>query len=126
MGETNISGAEWHVMEVIWERRDRDGGGGRRRPLLGDRLEAPYHPHPPCPARGEKSPGRQPDGNRYLYRPLIQRDRCVRQESQSFLHRVFRGDVGELLIHMVRDADISAAQIKQLKRLLNEKHPRNE
>ena len=67
----------------------------------------------------------QPDGNRYLYCPLVRRDRCVRQESQSFLRRVFRGDIGELLVHMVRDADISAAQIKELKRLLDEKHPRN-
>ena len=68
----------------------------------------------------------KPDGNRYLYRPLVRRDRCVRQESQSFLRRVFRGNVGELLIHMVQDADVSAAQLKQLKRLLDEKRPRNE
>ena len=67
----------------------------------------------------------QPDGNRHLYRPLVRRDRCVRQESQSFLRKVFRGDVGELLVHMVRDADISAAQIKELKRLLDEKRSRN-
>jgi BlaI family penicillinase repressor len=126
VGETNISDAEWRVMEVIWERATATAAEviaalssatawkhRTIRTLLARLVE-------------KKVLAARPDGNRYLYRPLVRRDRCVRQESQSFLHRVFRGDAGELLVHMVRDANISAAQIKELKRLLNEKHPRSE
>ncbi|OWK35578.1 Transcriptional repressor, BlaI/MecI family [Fimbriiglobus ruber] len=64
------------------------------------------------------------DGNRYLYRPLVSRRTCVREEGHSFLKKVFGGDATELLVHFVRGADISPAQIEELKRLLDEKHPR--
>ena len=121
MGETNISGAEWRVMEVLWDRSTAtaaeviaalsptaDWKHRTIRTLLARLVE-------------KGALAAEPDGNRHIYRPLVARDRCVRQESQSFLRRVFHGDVGELLVHMVRDADISAAQIKELKRLLDEK-----
>jgi BlaI family penicillinase repressor len=126
VGETNISGAEWRVMEVIWERTTATAAEvvAALSPSIGWK----HRTIRTLLARlvGKGALAARPDGNRYLYRPLVRRDRCVRQESQSFLRRVFRGDVGELLVHMVRDADISAAQIKELKRLLDEKRPRNE
>ena len=126
MVETNISGAEWRVMEVIWDRATATAAEVVA--ALSSTTEWKHRTIRTLLARlvEKKVLAAQPDGNRYLYRPLIPRDRCVRQESRSFLRRVFRGDVGELLIHMVQDADISAAQIKQLKRLLDEKRPRNE
>ncbi len=40
------------------------------------------------------------DGPRYVYRPAVTRRRCVREESRSFLERVFKGDVGSLLLHL--------------------------
>ena len=125
MGETNISGAEWRVMEVIWERTTATAAGvvAALSPSTGWNHRTIRTLLARLVEKGVLAA--QPDGNRYLYRPLVRRDRCVRQESQSFLRRVFRGNVGELLVHMVRDADISAAQIKELKRLLDEKHPRN-
>ncbi len=125
MGETNISGAEWRVMEVIWERTTATAAEVVA--ALSPSTRWKHRTIRTLLARlVEKGVlAAKPDGNRYLYRPLVRRDRCVRQESQSFLRRVFRGDVGELLIHMVQDADISAAQIKELKSLLDEKHPRN-
>jgi BlaI family penicillinase repressor len=124
MAETNISPAEWRVMQVIWDRKTATaaeviealaGETGWRhrtiRTLLG-RLVA------------KEVLAAEAEGNRYVYRPAISRARCVRDQSRSFLNKVFGGDTAELLVHFVRGAAISPEQIEELKRLLDDKLPR--
>ena len=48
------------------------------------------------------------------------REACARLESRSFLSRVFDGDVAPALLHLLKSADLSPAEIDQLKRLLDE------
>jgi BlaI family penicillinase repressor len=45
----------------------------------------------------------------------------MRQESRSFLNKVFRGDAGQMLVHFLENEKITPEQIKQLKALLNAK-----
>jgi BlaI family penicillinase repressor len=61
------------------------------------------------------------DGPRYVYRPAVTRKRCVREEGRSFLDRVFKGDVGSLLLHYVSEAKIDADDLEALRRALDEK-----
>ena len=117
----NISDAEWQVIRIIWERAPVSAAE-----VIG-RL---------CPANGwshrtvrtllarlvEKGAVRtKADGNRYLYRARVTRSRCVRAEGKSFLEKVFGGDAAELLVHFVRNANMTPGQIDELKRLLDEK-----
>src|SRR4051812_14172509 len=46
-------------------------------------------------------------GNRYLYRPQVTREQCVRAETRSFLARVFTGATGPMLVQFVRQARLS-------------------
>jgi BlaI family penicillinase repressor len=122
----HISDAEWQVMQVIWEHRSATAAeviallspqtGWRHRTvrtLLARLVE-----------KGALST--RAEGNRYVYTPLVSRARCIRQESRSFLNKVFGGDVAELLVHFMRDTNIPAEEIDKLKRLLDEKRPRRE
>ena len=43
------------------------------------------------------------DGHRYVYRPLVTRQKCVRAEGRSFLNKVFAGDAAELLVELSQD-----------------------
>jgi BlaI family penicillinase repressor len=61
------------------------------------------------------------EGKRYLYRPAVSRDACVRGESRTFLARVFGGKLGPMLAHFVQDTRLTKADINQLKRLLDGK-----
>lgn len=61
------------------------------------------------------------EGKRYLYEPLVSMDACRRQESRSFLERVFGGEPAPMLLHLVKESDLSPEEIQQLKRLLTEK-----
>src|SRR5436309_2130718 len=116
MAGVRISDAECRVMQVVWERKAATaaeviaalaGSTGWQhrtiRTLLARLVD-----------KGVLAA--EADGNRYLYRPLASRSKYVRQESQSFLQRVFGGDAAELLVHFVRGADISPEQVAELKR----------
>lgn len=128
MAETsiNISDAEWQVMQLIWEHRS--AAAAEVIALLSPRTGWQHRTIRTLLARlVEKGAlSARAEGNRYVYTPLVSRSRCIRQESRAFLNKVFGGDATELLVHFVRDTNISAEEIDKLKRLLDEKRPTRE
>ena len=121
MAEARISDAEWRVMQVVWRRKEATAAA-----VIADLAATSGWRHRTIRTLLARLVGKgvlaaQADGNRYLYRPLVSRGKCVREESRSFLQRVFGGDAGDLLVHFVRGADIAPEQIEELKRLLDEK-----
>jgi BlaI family transcriptional regulator, penicillinase repressor len=117
----NISDSEWEVMNVVWSRAPvaaseivavlsaKNGWHSRTIRTLLDRLVK------------KKALVYEVDGKRYLYRAKVLMDVCVRQASQGFLQRVFGGEPGSMLIHLVQHAELSDQEIAQLKRILSEK-----
>jgi BlaI family transcriptional regulator, penicillinase repressor len=116
-----ISDAEWRLMRILWRRRAAtaadvieellpETGWSHRtvRTLLGRLVE-------------KGAIVFEQEGNRYVYRPKVTQSRCVRQETRSFVEKVFGGDATELLIHFVQNEAITPQQVDELKRLLDEK-----
>ena len=115
-----ISEAEWQVMNVIWNDQ----------PLTSQEIVAQLT------AQSDWSPTTiktmlhrlvkkealtfEKEGNRYLYRALVSRQDTVKQESQSFLDRVFGGNTAPLLSHFVNSGKLTPDQISELKQLLEE------
>ncbi len=85
MGETNISGAEWRVMEVIWQRPTATAAEVIA--ALASATDWKHRTIRTLLARlVEKGVlAAQPDGNRHLYRPLIHAatNVCGRKASRS-------------------------------------------
>ena len=125
-----ISDAEWEVMKVVWDHGPLTAGDVVRR--LGD--VPPGHP-----ARGwrprtvktllarlvrkkavaateEAGAG---ESRRFLYRAAVAREQCVRQETRSFLDRVFGGAAGPMLAHFVSEAPLTDDEIRRLRDLLD-------
>lgn len=69
----------------------------------------------------KKALGFQKEGRAYLYRPLVREVDCVKAVSESFLDRVFGGSLTPMLAHFVEHRKLSAADIRELKRLLEHK-----
>lgn len=119
---TNISDAEWDVMNVIW-----DAPG----PVLAnDVVEALASKKDWSPRTvktllnrlvKKKALGYEVQGKSYLYRPRVSREQCARAESRSFLSRVFGGASGAMLAHFIEQADLSPDEIRQLKKILERK-----
>jgi BlaI family penicillinase repressor len=121
MRPTKISDSEWQVMSIIWENnpiaasevvdalQKQKGWHSRTTRTLLDRL---------VKKRALKV---IPEGKRYQYSPLITMEESVRQESQSFVERVFGGEPVSMLMHLVGETNLSKADIKKLKDMLNKK-----
>src|SRR5215475_10260509 len=116
-----ISDAEWDVMEAVWEagpcvaaavirrlRATHDWNHSTIRTLLARLVE-------------KGALAYDVDGARYIYRPAVSRQQCVRQEGRSFLEKAFGGDVAALLAHFVAEASLDREQVEQLRRLLAQK-----
>jgi BlaI family penicillinase repressor len=115
-----ISDAEWDVMQVAWRRGDftaqemidelshRDWSPRTVKTLLGRLL-----------AKGALA--HEARGKAYVYRPAVDREDCVRQESESFLDRVFGGAAAPALAHFVKRGRLSRQDIAELRKILDEK-----
>jgi BlaI family penicillinase repressor len=116
-----ISDAEWQVMEVLWARS----------PLMaGEVVDALGSRNGWSPRTVKTMLGRLvkkkalrfvPEGKRYLYRPAISREDCIRTESRSFVSRVFGGEPGPMLVHFVNESKLKPEEIRELKRILARK-----
>jgi BlaI family transcriptional regulator, penicillinase repressor len=109
-----ISGAEWEVMKVLWAAGPLTGSD------VAERLGA--HPKTVKTLLGRlvrKGALRfREEGNRYLYRPSLPREKYVAAESRSFIERVFGGDATPALVHFVETAELSEEDISELRELL--------
>jgi BlaI family transcriptional regulator, penicillinase repressor len=60
------------------------------------------------------------DGRRYLYSPVLTREKYVHQTSKSLLDRLFEGRVAPLVAHFSEQRKLSKKDIAELRKLLQE------
>jgi BlaI family transcriptional regulator, penicillinase repressor len=116
-----ISEAEWTVMKTLWERQ----------PLASkDVVDAlapattwkPKTIHTLLARLVRKGAVRaKKEGREYRFTPVVRAEDCQRHVSRSFLDRVFDGNVAPFLACFVRNNKLSAAEIEELKRILDGK-----
>jgi BlaI family penicillinase repressor len=120
---TKISPAEWEVLNVVWDRAPVSA------PEVAAALtdETEWHAKTVLTfltrlvGKGILKVSR--DGKLNLYTPKLTREQCVRDESETFLQRVFRGATAPLLAHFVEHAELTDAEITELQRLLKQRKP---
>jgi len=115
-----ITDAEWQVMTLLWEDAPRPAAD----------LTAALADDPGWSASTTKTLlGRlvkkgvvrtAADGHRFLYRPAVTRDRCVRAEARGFIDRVFGGDAAQTAAHFIRIQRLTDKQRDELRRLLDD------
>ena len=117
-----ISDAEWEVMNVLWQESPRSAS--EVADAICERMK--WHPKTVKTLLGRlvrKGALRyREEGNRYLYTPVLPRDRYVAAESRSFVDRVFGGDATPALLHIVETMDLSEEDMKELRSILERKN----
>jgi BlaI family penicillinase repressor len=116
-----ISDAEWLVMQVLWSTPGATADdvvealGGRVtwssrtiRTLINRLLQ-------------KKALKYEKEGRKYRYFPAVNQEHCIRQERRSFVQRVYGGTIAPMLAAFIDDAELSAEDIKELKRMLDQK-----
>lgn len=115
-----ISEAEHAVMEALWDKS----------PLAAsDVCDAV------CGQRGWSMPtvktllsrlvakgavGTEPDGRRFLYRPLLAREDYLGGESRRLVDRLFGGRAAPLFAHLAENEALSDQDIAEIERILQE------
>jgi len=119
-----ISPAEWDVMGVVWETGTVTAADVIAR--LSDSHDWSHRTIRTLLARLVEKGALtyDVDGKAYIYRPAVTRKQCVREESRSFMNKVFGGDVGALLVHFVQDANLDPQELERLRDLLASKDQR--
>lgn len=116
-----ISGAEWEVMNVVWEKAPVPASA------IVECLEAKKRWHERTirtliDRLMKKGILRaELEGKRYLFRSKFSKQECVQKESRSFQERVFGSEPAAMLIHLVAQTKFTAEEIKELQRILEEK-----
>lgn len=116
-----ITEAEWKVMKVLWAKSPQPAYD------VIEHLARAEDWHPNTiktllsRLREKKALGVKRYKNLYLYSPLVSEDDCLHAESESFLQRLFGGSVKPLLVHFVKKQRLTAADLEELKRLLDRK-----
>ena len=116
-----ISDSEWEVMKIIWSKEEAtaneiiDNIKGKQewknttiKSLINRLLN-------------KEAIGFRKNGKEYFYYPLISEEECIKEESQSFLKRVFNGSLNDMILNLVKSEELTNEDINELRDILNEK-----
>jgi len=116
-----ISENEWEIMRVIWSRGPCSAND------LVEALRAKDQTWHPKTVKtyltrlvDKRVLNFLKDGRAYVYSPLVTEQECVAAASESFLERVLGGSLKPMLAHFVEHKKLSAKEIRDLRRLLEE------
>jgi predicted transcriptional regulator len=115
-----ISDAEHAVMEALWARHpltavevcdhvcaQRDWTMATVKTLLARLV-------------GKGAVATEPDGRRFLYSPVLERQSWVGGESRRLVDRLFGGSAASLFAHLAREEALDERELKEIERLLQE------
>lgn len=122
MSIPKISESEWEIMKIIWKYHPITSQ--KIIHFLCDKVEWTEPTIKTFINRLVKKGiiGFKRSGRQYLYYPLISQKECVKEESKSFLNRVFNGAMGMMISNFLEEAHLSDKEIENLKKILEEKH----
>jgi BlaI family penicillinase repressor len=124
-GSVAITEAEWDIMELLWEKAPRPSQEivarleverGWKRATVVTLLAR-------LTAKGALRT--EPQGNRFLYTPAVERSACVAEETRSFLDRLFGGALRPLVAHCAEHHSLTKKDVTELKALLDQIKPKN-
>ena len=114
--ENKITESEWQLMELVWQ-------GIVTQPRMMEQLGKKWNKNTVhtfltrlC-TKGYLEVDKE--CSPHVYRAIVCREECERQERQSFLQRVYRGSVGSMVASFVKDSQLSEQEVEELRKLLD-------
>ena len=105
MEPLTLTNSEWYVLDSLWERS----------PMTVMELVSALH---------EKVGWAKSTTITRHYTPAVERQSAARQETRSFLDRVYQGSVGLMVSSLVRDEALSREDLDQLYEILRQAEER--
>ena len=116
-----ISETEWEIMRVVWALSPVTAADIIDQLSKGDPTWNPVTAKTLLNRLVKKGAlGYDLDGRAYVYKALVKERDCVNAASSSFLERVFDGSLSTMVAHFVEHRKLSAKQVKELRKALEE------
>lgn len=123
MKDTNckISDAEWVIMKVLWKESPQT----TTKIIETLSKETNWNPktiHTLIARLVKKNAlGIDKNSGQYKYFPLVTKEDCIQEETGSFIQKIYEGSIYNLVANFIHDEKISADEMEDLKKLLDEK-----
>src|SRR5262245_58234131 len=122
--DPNITAAELRILKVLWELKRAATVREVRDRLVAEGPDQPAYTTVmtlmnQLAAKGalEVDKERQP----FVYQPAVQREQVLGQRLKQFLHTVFDGQAGELVLRLVEEANLSADDLRRIESMIEDK-----
>jgi BlaI family penicillinase repressor len=118
MTTTKLGRVQLLIMQVLWSR-----GRANAREITDDlnRLEPTAHSTVQTLLRGleEKgSIGHEIEGRTFVFFPRVEEEKYKRSAVRDLVERVFGGDAGSLVAHLLKNEKVSAKELDEIRRLI--------
>jgi BlaI family penicillinase repressor len=116
-----ISEAEWEVMKIIWSKNPCSAN---------EIIKALEHSTEWKPKTVKSLISRllkknaisfNEEGRTYYYYPLVNERECVKEESKSFIQRVYNGMAKNMMLSFIEDNKLTEEELEELKRILDDR-----
>ena len=116
-----ISESEWDILSVLWKKAPLTAG--QVLALLPDKTWKLNTVRTFLARLEKKGAVRAEESSEpaKAFVPVVTREACVRQESDSFLARVFEGGAAALLLHFAESKRLSVDELAELEDILAQK-----
>jgi BlaI family transcriptional regulator, penicillinase repressor len=121
MTSTKLGRVQLLIMQTLWTR-----GRASAREITDalNQSEPIAHSTVQTLLRGLEEKGsiaHQADGRTFVFFPLVQEDKFKRSATRDLLERVFGGDVGSLVAHLLKTEKVSPKELSEIRKLIDER-----
>jgi BlaI family transcriptional regulator, penicillinase repressor len=120
MGEAQLGRMQFRIMQVLW---DRGRANAREITEALNRTEPVAHSTVQTLLRqleAKGAVGHEAEDRTFVFFPRLKEDRVKRTAARELLDRVFGGDVGSLVAHLLKSERISRHELDELRRLIDQ------
>ena len=120
MGETQLGRMQFRIMQVLWDRgrasaREITDALNESEPVAHSTVQTLLRQ---LEAKG--AVGHEAEDRTFVFFPLLKEDKVKRTAAREMLDRVFGGDVGSLVAHLLKGERLSRDELDELHKLIDE------
>lgn len=124
MSVTQLGRVQLLIMQVLWSK-----GRATAREITGvlNAIEPIAHSTVQTLLRGLEEKGslsHEAEGRTFVFFPLIEEDAFKQSATRDLVERVFSGNAGSLVAHLLKNEHVSQAEIQEIRKLINRRPKR--
>jgi BlaI family penicillinase repressor len=120
MGETQLGRMQFRIMQVLWDR-----GRASAREITDALRASEQVAHSTVQTllrqlEAKGAVGHEADNRTFVFFARLKEDKVKRTAAIDLLERVFGGNVGSLVAHLLKNERLSRAELDELRRLIDQ------